>query len=154
MITRDTTLVLNAERANEPLVKSFVEELQRRLSHYAATQTAQGAPLQHITENYIAGSAFIADAEKSAVDGANGVNGNNGTIGSNDASVKVETEKARDARQAEEAAAMASCAREAAANEVPYELQVHPAFVQLVHPLLPLHGRARRLNARTAQAGQ
>ena len=39
-MTRDTTLVLNAERANEPFVKSFVEELQRRLSVYAAVYDA------------------------------------------------------------------------------------------------------------------
>jgi hypothetical protein len=33
IVTTDTTLVLNAERAHEPLVQTFVQDLQRRLTH-------------------------------------------------------------------------------------------------------------------------
>jgi hypothetical protein len=162
IITRDTTLVLNAERANEPLVKSFVEELQRRLSLYAAARygaaaaahdngSGRGDGANGMRSSMLDGIAEMTLAERTAVaaslsgaaivDAASGVP-TNGSVGGLGGAVDVsagadggaaeggefaeadrERERLQAEQQVEEAAMMASSAREAQEKQIPYELQ-------------------------------
>lgn len=113
IVTRDTTLVLNAERAHQPYIKSFIEDLQRRLSIYGVVYDAD-------------------DDDKLAARGGAGENG------ARDVSLRSREDVARDA-----AAAMAGSAREAHESEIPYELQVRHSVPSESSSRLWLCGRRR-----------
>jgi hypothetical protein len=64
VVTRDTTLVLNAERANEPFVKSFVEELQRKLSNAASLYDAELVRLHDAAEHMMTQDMSVTSRDR------------------------------------------------------------------------------------------
>lgn len=70
VVTRDTTLVLNAERANEPFVKSFVEELQRKLSSAASLSDAELYRLHDAAEHMVTQDLTLTSRDKRQEDAA------------------------------------------------------------------------------------
>ena len=141
IITRNSTLVFNAERANEPLVKSFVAELQRRLASPDASDThdidsaAANAPLDTEAAERANGAANGATAAgsipehgyayaplTSAAERGNG-SAVDLTATAADAVAAAAAAASQEAQQLESAAAMAGSAQEQQAREIPYELQ-------------------------------